>query len=129
MQPHLGGKREREAMMKTYTGSCHYERTRFDVDLELDHVRECDCSICQRRGALNHRVPYAALRLLTPLDALSVYQWHTGNAKDYFCPTCGILPFRRPRGVSDRRTESARSGAVFGMGRECALPAWRRPGR
>jgi hypothetical protein len=85
-------------MPKTYTGSCHCGDTRFEVDLELDHVRVCDCSICRRRGALNHRVPEAALRMLTPLAALTVYQWHTGNAKDYFCPRCGILPFRKPRG-------------------------------
>jgi hypothetical protein len=26
-----------------------------------------------------------------------VYQWHTRTARDYFCPACGVLPFRRPR--------------------------------
>ena len=88
----------KEKMPKTYTGSCHCGSTRFEVNLELDHMRVYDCSICRRRGALNHRVPEAALRLLTPLDALTVYQWHTGNAKDYFCPKCGIQPFRKPRG-------------------------------
>ncbi|MSQ51785.1 MAG: GFA family protein, partial [Betaproteobacteria bacterium] len=87
-------------MPKTYKGSCHCGTTRFEVDLELDHVRVCDCSICRCRGALNHRVPEAALRLLTPLDSLSLYQWHTGNAKDYFCPKCGIQSFRRPRSSS-----------------------------
>jgi hypothetical protein len=46
---------------------------------------------------LNHRVDESSFRLLTPLNELSVYQWHTRTAKDYFCPTCGILPFRRPR--------------------------------
>jgi hypothetical protein len=85
-------------MLKTYPGPCHCGSTRFEVTLELDHARVCDCSICRRRGALNHRVPEAALRILTPLDALAVYQWHTGNAKDYFCPKCGIQPFRASRG-------------------------------
>jgi hypothetical protein len=28
---------------------------------------------------------------------MTLYQWHTQTAEDYFCPTCGILPFRRPR--------------------------------
>jgi hypothetical protein len=69
---------------------------RFEVDLELDHVRACDCSICRRRGALIHRVEPERLRLLTPLADLTLYQWHTRTAEDYFCPTCGILPFRRP---------------------------------
>lgn len=36
--------------------------------------------------------------LYTPLDALTVYQWHTGNAKGYFFPKCGIQSFRKPRG-------------------------------
>ncbi len=83
--------------MNTYQGSCHCRRVRFEVDLDLDHVRVCDCSICHKRGALNHRVEESQLRLLTPLDELTLYQWHTRTAEDYFCPTCSILPFRRPR--------------------------------
>jgi len=25
-----------------------------------------------------------------------VYQWGSYTAKDFFCPNCGILPFRKP---------------------------------
>lgn len=82
--------------MTTYRGSCHCGRIRFEVDAQIDHVRVCDCSICRRRGALNFRVATEALRLLSPWEALSLYQWGTRTAKDYFCPVCGILPFRRP---------------------------------
>ncbi len=84
-------------MRKTYTGSCHCGRARFEVDVDLDHVRVCDCSVCRRRGALIHRVPEEAVRMLTSLEELTLYRWHTFTAEDYFCPTCGILPFRRPR--------------------------------
>lgn len=84
-------------MKKTYRGSCHCGRARFEVDLELDSGRSCDCSMCRRRGALLVRVENEDLRLLTPLEELSTYQWHTKTAKEYFCPTCGILPLRRPR--------------------------------
>lgn len=66
------------------------------MELDLDHVRSCDCSICRRRGALIHRVEKDRLRILTPLDELTLYQWGRRTAKDYFCPVCGILPFRRP---------------------------------
>src|SRR5262245_16771619 len=83
--------------MKTYRGSCHCGKVRFEVDADLDHVRVCDCSICRKRGALTHRVEESRFRLLTPLGELSVYQWHTRTARDYFCPACGVLPFRRPR--------------------------------
>jgi hypothetical protein len=84
-------------MKSTYNGSCHCGKIRFEVEMDLDHVRVCDCTLCRKRGALNHRVEDAALRILTPLQDLTLYQWHTKTAKDYFCPTCGILPFRRPR--------------------------------
>lgn len=82
--------------MPTHRGSCHCGLVRFEVDATIDHVRVCDCSICHRRGALNFRVSTAALRLLSSWEALSVYEWGTKTAKDYFCPVCGILPFRRP---------------------------------
>ncbi|XDF37545.1 GFA family protein [Paracidovorax avenae] len=38
--------------------------------------------------------------MLTPQEDLRVYEWHTGTAKDYFCPTCGIMPFRKPRAAT-----------------------------
>lgn len=91
-------------MMKTYTGSCHCGKIRFEVDADIDHVRQCHCSICSKRGALIHRVDETQLRLLSSLDDLASYQWHTRTAKDYFCPTCGILPFRRPRTLTQKET-------------------------
>lgn len=86
----------------TYEGSCHCGRVRFEVDAEIDHVRVCDCSICRRRGALIHRVPKDNLRLLTSWANLSLYRWGSRTAEDYFCPTCGILPFRRPSDPTPR---------------------------
>ncbi|HKE13187.1 MAG TPA: GFA family protein [Myxococcota bacterium] len=83
--------------MEKYRGSCHCGRVRFEVDLDLDHVRSCDCSICHRRGALLCRAEARDFRLLSPPEDLTLYQWHTRTAEDYFCSTCGILPFRRPR--------------------------------
>jgi hypothetical protein len=82
---------------QTYRGSCHCGRVRFEIDADLDHVRVCDCSICRRRGALLHRVEPDCFRLQTPLGDLALYTFHTHTARDYFCKTCGILPFRRPR--------------------------------
>jgi hypothetical protein len=84
-------------LKQSYKGSCHCGHVKFEVRLVLDHLRVCDCSICHKRGALNYRVEDADLDILTPLENMSLYQWHTNTAKDYFCPNCGILPFRRPR--------------------------------
>lgn len=93
--------------MRTYSGSCHCGRVRFEVDADIDHVRSCDCSVCSKRGALNFRVAADALRLLTRWQCLSLYQWGTRTAKDYFCSCCGVLPFRRP---SDPTPEELRDG-------------------
>lgn len=91
-------------MFKTYRGSCHCGKVQFEVDADLDHVRRCDCSICRKRGALIHRVEDDHLRFFSPLEELTLYQWHTKTAEDYFCPTCGILPFRRPRTLTKVET-------------------------
>jgi len=83
-------------MEETYKGSCHCGKVKFELIADIDHVRVCDCSICSKRSALNFRVNEDQLKILTPLTELTLYQWHTRTAKDYFCPVCGILPFRRP---------------------------------
>ena len=83
--------------MTVYKGRCHCGRVRFEVEAQLDYVSSCDCSICRQRGALTHRVGEDDLTVLTPLGELTTYKFHTHQATDYFCPTCGILPFRRPR--------------------------------
>lgn len=93
--------------MTRYEGSCHCGKVKFEVEAQIDHVRVCDCSICRRRGALNFRVPKEALKLLTPWAELSLYEWGSKTAKDFFCPVCGILPFRRP---SDPTTEELKHG-------------------
>lgn len=83
-------------MTKTYLGSCHCGKVKFELTADIDHVRVCDCSICRKRGALIHRVPEESVKLLTPLEDLTLYEWGSFTGKDYFCPVCGILPFRRP---------------------------------
>jgi len=83
-------------MKKTYKGSYHCGRVQFETTAYIDHVRVCDCSICRKHGALNFRVAEADFQLKTPLEELSLYQLGSFTAKDYFCPVCGILPFRLP---------------------------------
>lgn len=95
-------------MKTTYQGSCHCGKVKFQIDADIDHVRVCDCSICSKRGALIHRIPAVDMKIHTPLNELVLYQWGTLTARDYFCPVCGILPFRRP---SDPSTEELAQGA------------------
>jgi hypothetical protein len=79
------------------------------VIADIDHVRVCDCSICSRRGALNFRVPKENLKLETPWQELTLYQWGSRTAKDYFCPVCGILPFRRPSDPTEKELQEGRA--------------------
>lgn len=94
--------------MTVYRGSCHCGAVRFEVDARIDHVRSCDCSICRKRGALNFRVARENFRLLTSWASLTLYQWGSKTAKDYFCSKCGILPFRRPSALTP---EELKNGA------------------
>ncbi len=107
-------------MRRTYRGSCHCGAVRFEVDADIDHVRVCDCSVCAKRGALNFRVPPTDFRLLTPLADLACYEWATFTAKDYFCRTCGILPFRIPRAPSDEeRAQGLTATATWAVNVRC----------
>ena len=83
-------------MTKHWNGQCHCGFVTFEVQAEIDHVRICDCSICHQRGALIHRVAPGALQLHRPLSDLRCYRWGSCSGADYFCPQCGILPFRKP---------------------------------
>jgi hypothetical protein len=76
-----------------YHGSCHCGQVAFDVEGELTGVLACNCSICQRKGALMWFVPRDALTLLTPDEKASTYTFNKHVIKHRFCPTCGIHPY------------------------------------
>ncbi len=84
-------------MLQSYQGSCHCGRVSFEMQAQLDHVVDCNCSICRRKGALWHAVPDIGLRIVSGEEELSLYQFNTQTAKHYFCRTCGVHPFTRPR--------------------------------
>jgi len=99
-------------MEKTYQGACHCGRVKFEVVADIDHVRVCDCSVCKKRGALIHRIDEDNFHLITPLGDLTLYKWGTFTGEDYFCPVCGIMPFRRPSVPTE--TELAEGAKPFG---------------
>ena len=51
-----------------------------------------------------HRVPATQFRIIYGADALTLYQFNTSIARHYFCKTCGIYPFHRPRIAPDSYT-------------------------
>lgn len=90
---------------QTYNGSCHCGHVRFSITSSLPDVVSCDCTICLRRGALIQRIPEGDFHAISPsaesiedgTHGLILYQFNTMVARDYICPVCGILGFRRPR--------------------------------
>lgn len=88
--------------MSIYRGQCHCGKVKFEVDTDLDRVVRCNCSLCRRRSALMTYAHENDLRIIDGEDALGLYQFHTMQAKHYFCRTCGIYPFHRTRRFPDK---------------------------
>ena len=88
--------------MRTYTGSCHCGRVRFEVDDDLASVVVCNCSICTRKGYLHLIVPRERFRLLAGADDLTTYRFGTMTAQHTFCRHCGVAGFYVPRSHPDR---------------------------
>jgi hypothetical protein len=65
----------------TYTGSCHCGRVSFEIEGEMGDALACNCSICQRKGALLWFVPRRALKLRSPEDAASTDTYVKGDLK------------------------------------------------
>ena len=80
---------------KTYTGGCHCGEIRFEVTTDLEQVVSCNCSICQKRGALWTFVPPQSFALRAGADDLRDYQFGKRTIHHLFCPICGVGSFSR----------------------------------
>ena len=76
-----------------YKGSCHCGHIAFQIEGTIESAMSCNCSICQRKGALMWFVPRAQLQLLTPDANASTYTFNKHVIKHRFCPTCGMHPY------------------------------------
>jgi hypothetical protein len=83
--------------MERYEGRCHCGAVRFAVETALDRAIRCNCSICQRKGMLYHRVAPERFTLLAGADTVRLYQFGDKVAKHFFCPLCGIHTFSNPK--------------------------------
>ena len=73
----------------------------FEVTSDLDHVTECNCSMCTRTAYLHLIVRPEQFRLLSGADDLALYQFGTKTAKHRFCRHCGVSGFYVPRSHPD----------------------------
>jgi hypothetical protein len=80
---------------KTYSGSCHCGKVRFETTTDLSQAISCNCSICSRVGYLLSFVPEEQFKLLSGEDNLTDYQFGKRTIHHLFCSTCGVHPFGR----------------------------------
>ena len=51
-------------MLETREGGCHCGRVRFRATVDLDHLSQCSCSICTKKGILHLPIFPADFELL-----------------------------------------------------------------
>ncbi|SFG63071.1 Uncharacterized conserved protein [Duganella sp. CF458] len=73
-----------------YKGSCHCGNVKFEAEGNIEGLVACNCSICQRKGALMWFIPRSSLTLLTPEEDQASYVFNKHVIKHRFCPKCGI---------------------------------------
>lgn len=83
----------------THQAACHCGTVRFTVLLTdgLRTARRCNCSYCRMRGAVAVSANLSDINVLQGEQALTLYQFNTGEAKHYFCSHCGIYTFHQRR--------------------------------
>ncbi|MCE3264071.1 MAG: hypothetical protein K0R43_3150 [Pseudoduganella sp.] len=73
-----------------YKGSCHCGNVKFEAEGDIQGLVACNCSICQRKGALMWFIPRDNLKLLTPEADQATYTFNKHVIHHRFCPKCGI---------------------------------------
>lgn len=80
---------------RSYSGSCHCGKVRYEATTDLASVMECNCSICSRAGYLLTFVPAENFKLLSGEDNLTSYHFNKMMIDHAFCKTCGVRSFGR----------------------------------
>jgi hypothetical protein len=77
--------------LKTYRGSCHCGRVKYETDLDLAQgTAKCNCTYCVKVRAWAALVKPEAFRLISGGDALTAYHRNPQAPLKLTCTTCGV---------------------------------------
>lgn len=88
-----------------YTGGCHCGNVKFEVEMTIDKLLSCNCSICHKKGHLLAFASEEQFKLLQGEGSLKEYLFNKKVIHHYFCTNCGIGPFgmgQKPNGEKSR---------------------------
>ena len=86
-------------MTPTHKATCHCGAVELAVNFPdgLTGLKQCNCSICRRKGAIMAFTAKENLEVIKGEDKLSLYTYHTHAATHYFCSVSGIYTHHSPR--------------------------------
>jgi hypothetical protein len=113
---------------KKYEGGCHCGKVRYEVNVALERVVACNCSICGKTGALLAFVPAAEFKLVSGEGALTDYQFGKKRVHHKFCSACGIRSFGHGAGPDGSEMFAINVRCLDGVDAD-ALPADRFDGK
>ena len=97
------------SVLVTHEGGCHCGKVKWQIQAPAHlQTHTCNCSICDINNYQHLIVPKQRFQLLTNTDSLSEYRFGSGQAKHYFCKTCGVKSFYIPRSNPDGVSVHAR---------------------
>lgn len=80
-------------MAKRVAGGCHCGAVRFAATADFSKAVECNCSICEKKGALLCFIPAENFEMVSGRDALTDYVFNTKAITHRFCSVCGVEAF------------------------------------
>jgi len=73
-----------------YTGGCHCDAVRYEVETDLAKSIECNCSHCFKKGLILNFVDKDKFTLLSGKEHLVEYNFSKKAIRHLFCKACGV---------------------------------------